>query len=73
MTCGSGTMTRRRSCDSPSPVYGGSNCTGVSVETVTCKFDDCIGKYFIYLDECLWLNSIEPFNLDLELIVLSIT
>lgn len=42
VTCGSGTITRRRSCDSPSPVYGGSNCTGVSVETVTCKFDDCI-------------------------------
>lgn len=42
VTCSRGTMTRKRSCDSPSPVYGGANCSGVSAEIVVCKFDDCI-------------------------------
>ncbi|KAF6035139.1 hypothetical protein EB796_006562 [Bugula neritina] len=36
VTCGKGTLTVRRQCDSPSPQYGGRNCSGPEVKTQKC-------------------------------------
>ncbi|KAI8508970.1 hypothetical protein Bbelb_128180 [Branchiostoma belcheri] len=36
VTCGNGTRTRTRTCDNPSPAYGGRDCEGAASETQTC-------------------------------------
>ncbi|XP_066274928.1 uncharacterized protein [Branchiostoma lanceolatum] len=36
VTCASGAQWRSRSCDNPSPVGGGANCTGPSAEMQAC-------------------------------------
>ena len=43
-TCGGGTSTRRRLCDSPAPLYGGRECTGSEVEEKTCNNQQCPGQ-----------------------------
>jgi hypothetical protein len=35
-TCGSGVLTRYRSCNSPPPANGGSDCLGNNDETTSC-------------------------------------
>ena len=46
-TCGSGTQQRNRTCNNPTPMHGGKNCTllGTSVETRTCNSNPCPGKF----------------------------
>ncbi|CAB3983523.1 A disintegrin and metallo ase with thrombospondin motifs 14 [Paramuricea clavata] len=39
--CGFGIRTRKRSCDSPRPRYGGKDCVGNSTEQEICKIKDC--------------------------------
>eukprot|EP00800_Vazella_pourtalesii_P020926 TRINITY_DN758_c0_g1_i10.p1 TRINITY_DN758_c0_g1~~TRINITY_DN758_c0_g1_i10.p1 ORF type:complete len:693 (-),score=112.26 TRINITY_DN758_c0_g1_i10:1057-3135(-) len=41
-SCGSGTRTRTRTCQSSNPRSGGSNCVGVSLESGTCNEDPCL-------------------------------
>lgn len=41
VTCGGGYHSRQRSCNNPSPKYGGNNCGGSSNETVACNTDNC--------------------------------
>ncbi|XP_076086838.1 uncharacterized protein LOC143057419 [Mytilus galloprovincialis] len=36
VTCGVGTSLRSRNCSNPYPQYGGNNCTGKSIDHVTC-------------------------------------
>ncbi|VDI13303.1 heparan sulfate proteoglycan 2 (perlecan) [Mytilus galloprovincialis] len=36
VTCGVGTSLRTRNCSNPHPQYGGNNCTGKSIDHVTC-------------------------------------
>ncbi|XP_078658305.1 angiopoietin-1 receptor-like [Branchiostoma floridae x Branchiostoma belcheri] len=36
VSCGKGTRTRTRTCDNPSPAYGGQDCEGAARETQTC-------------------------------------
>ncbi|XP_019645297.1 PREDICTED: receptor-type tyrosine-protein phosphatase U-like [Branchiostoma belcheri] len=36
VSCGEGNMTRTRTCDNPSPAYGGRDCEGTASETQTC-------------------------------------
>ena len=40
-TCGGGSMTRKRSCDSPAPDNGGNDCEGDDEETAVCNEDPC--------------------------------
>ncbi|XP_048579836.1 uncharacterized protein LOC116619170 isoform X2 [Nematostella vectensis] len=41
VSCGHGNKTRTRSCDSPSPAYGGSNCSGFFVQAISCFVSHC--------------------------------
>ncbi|XP_060082005.1 thrombospondin-2-like, partial [Ylistrum balloti] len=40
-TCGTGSKTRTRACDNPTPVGTGSDCAGNTSETVPCSTDPC--------------------------------
>lgn len=48
-SCGSGTKTRTRRCDTPLPAFGGSLCTGNSHDSQTCYGSSCRGMLFITL------------------------
>ncbi|XP_046560531.1 uncharacterized protein LOC124269544 [Haliotis rubra] len=41
VSCGGGTRSRSRRCDSPPPDEGGDACDGVSEETEQCNIDAC--------------------------------
>jgi hypothetical protein len=45
-TCGSAVMTRYRSCNSPPPANGGSDCLGNNDETISCRTRSCPGIYY---------------------------
>ncbi|XP_060063057.1 coadhesin-like [Ylistrum balloti] len=40
-TCGTGSKTRTRACDDPTPVGTGSDCSGNTSETIPCSTDPC--------------------------------
>merc|ERR1719471_364220 len=40
-TCGEGTMTRVRACDSPAPQMGGADCEGDAEESASCNEGEC--------------------------------
>ena len=43
--CGGGEKSRTRECNNPAPAHGGSYCSGISEETVTCNEDvPCPGQ-----------------------------
>ena len=44
-TCGNGISTRYKSCSSPAPAHGGSNCQGNNDETTSCLIIPCPGIY----------------------------
>lgn len=44
VTCGSGWTTRKRSCNNPSPFFGGRTCPGAARESKTCVID-CPGIF----------------------------
>lgn len=44
-SCGGGTRTRFRKCDSPVADYGGSYCVGDDKEVDTCNEQPCCGRY----------------------------
>ena len=55
VTCGSGTQTRNRYCNSPAPAYGGLQCFGTNVETQNCNtYVNCPGKIAIHLNTGLY-------------------
>ena len=43
-SCGGGTQTRERECDSPNPSYGGDSCAGNENETQPCNTKECPGQ-----------------------------
>ena len=40
-TCGGGTKYRYRTCNNPTPVFGGTNCSGSAEETLSCNTQVC--------------------------------
>lgn len=43
-TCGEGYMMRVRSCNNPSPAYGGKECPDTSYTLQSCNLRHCSGK-----------------------------
>ncbi|KAH3799117.1 hypothetical protein DPMN_152720 [Dreissena polymorpha] len=43
VTCGTGHVTRGRSCSNPVPKDGGGDCTGSHNETKSCALNKCPG------------------------------
>ncbi|XP_060583963.1 neurogenic locus notch homolog protein 2-like [Ruditapes philippinarum] len=41
VTCGTGSVTRSRSCNNPTPAHGGTTCSGSATETGTCTKSAC--------------------------------
>ncbi|XP_052769612.1 coadhesin-like [Mya arenaria] len=41
VTCGNGTRTRSRQCESPAPQNGGDDCSGKNTEQITCILNPC--------------------------------
>ncbi|XP_045184211.2 coadhesin-like [Mercenaria mercenaria] len=44
VTCGTGTKSRYRYCNSPHPAYGGLDCKGDSFQTLSCSTNSCPGQ-----------------------------
>lgn len=42
-TCGTGSQSRSRPCNNPTPTGGGQNCTGDSSQAKSCKIKSCPG------------------------------
>ncbi|CAG2198637.1 Hemicentin-1,Coadhesin,Thrombospondin-2,Thrombospondin-1,Mucin-like protein,Adhesion G protein-coupled receptor B1 [Mytilus edulis] len=41
VTCGDGTVTMNRECNTPVPSGGGNNCSGKSINTDSCNLGEC--------------------------------
>jgi len=47
LTCGGGSQSRSRLCNSPAPANGGAACAGSSTEAQTCNTQGCpVGEIF---------------------------
>ena len=46
-TCGTGSQSRSRPCNNPTPIGGGQNCTGDSSQAKSCKIKSCPGEEFL--------------------------
>ena len=57
VTCGRGTRSRMRECDSPAPSNGGAACVGEAIETSPCDSGACVGSY-IFLQNLNLTNGI---------------
>lgn len=44
-TCGAGTQTRERKCESPRPEYGGRPCEGPKEQVRVCNARNCPGRF----------------------------
>ena len=42
-TCGLGSKVKRRTCTNPPPSFGGSQCSGTSSSSTSCKMKECPG------------------------------
>ncbi|XP_022801143.1 contactin-3-like [Stylophora pistillata] len=59
--CNNGTRTRRRTCDNPSPAFGGNNCEGLPTETEPCNQNKCPAEsvnYQVKLRSEGWKDSL---------------
>lgn len=60
-TCDWGTATQTRSCDSPSPAYGGLNCNGFAEQSSSCFVTNCPGTIAILHQLQKWLLKVLSF------------
>ena len=45
VSCGNGTVQRRRACSDPLPANGGLYCNGSDTEIEQCSLDPCRSKF----------------------------
>ena len=45
--CGGGFKTRKRTCDNPTPRFGGKDCIGDDTEVSACNTEPCPGQGII--------------------------
>ena len=55
VTCGGGSQTRSRKCNSPSPSCGGRDCPGASHSSRSCSTNKCCG--LLMMNECACVNT----------------
>ena len=54
VTCGVGSKQRSRTCNNPAPAYGGRNCFGNAVQSMTCRLSPCPpGMSSVLFDVCI--------------------
>ena len=58
MSCGSGTQSRMRACDSPAQAGAGLDCVGDLTEFQSCNTESCDSKYPLQSDvwDCVFLD-----------------
>ncbi|XP_063583697.1 A disintegrin and metalloproteinase with thrombospondin motifs 14 isoform X1 [Pongo abelii] len=57
-SCGAGVRSRSRSCNNPSPAYGGRPCLGPMFEYQVCNSEECPGPYEDFrAQQCAKRNS----------------
>ncbi|XP_054220835.1 A disintegrin and metalloproteinase with thrombospondin motifs 14 isoform X1 [Homo sapiens] len=57
-SCGGGVRSRSRSCNNPSPAYGGRPCLGPMFEYQVCNSEECPGTYEDFrAQQCAKRNS----------------
>lgn len=56
-SCGTGRQTKIRTCTNPAPAYGGSQCRGLSSNTISCKIKECPGMFLSYCFSLGWHES----------------
>ena len=64
MTCGtSGAQTRQRTCNNPSPKYGGKQCDGMSTDSQSCNKKHCPSELnYSFMENCESISIVEDFN-----------
>lgn len=66
VTCGEGARVRKRTCDSPKPLFGGEKCTSSDTDEQLCKLPNlCPSEYICnaYVFFCFSLGkSSEHFH-----------
>ena len=59
LTCGisGGAQIRQRTCNNPSPKYGGKQCDGMSTGSQSCNVKPCPSELNYYFMKTLWKNK----------------
>ena len=58
-TCGGGTQTKSRLCDSPLPANGGNYCQGAASESRSCSNNRCGGGSVVIINNVSAIDYLE--------------
>ncbi|XP_033231310.1 A disintegrin and metalloproteinase with thrombospondin motifs 3-like isoform X3 [Belonocnema kinseyi] len=61
-SCGIGVQFRKRKCNEPLPIYGGSHCKGEYEEFRVCEQEQCLVTVDLRLQQCYRLPSLIRFE-----------